>query len=162
VIDQRRGDLGHQIDDRVAGGADAWKRRLAVAELVGAYRSETDLCCPHRAAPFGARGHRPLRASCLPPTSGSGPCSLRARPQPALRAGLRAAPSRAVEGGRRCGQAALAAGDVPRAASLDVTTWQPESTMATIRSQRFANVIEGHVEWRYVRYARVLCAFRAS
>jgi hypothetical protein len=42
VIDERRGDLGHQVDDRVTGDADAGKRRLALAELVGAYRNETD------------------------------------------------------------------------------------------------------------------------
>src|SRR5688572_13419996 len=42
VIDERRGDPGHQVDDRVAGNPYARKRRLALTELVGAYRSETD------------------------------------------------------------------------------------------------------------------------
>ena len=49
-------------------------------------------CCP---APFSARSLRLLRASCLPPTSGSGPCSL-VLGRSGLRASLRAAPSRAV------------------------------------------------------------------
>ena len=56
-------------------GSSAWTRTRDPA-----VNSRLLWCCP---APFRARSLRLLRASCLPPTSGSGPCSLvlgRSRP----------------------------------------------------------------------------------